>query len=423
LDDIYDRLGLIPFTAEFKYDGQRAQIHVGKDSGRQLFVKIFSRNLEDMTDKYPDVVSLFEHILTNSPETSSFIIDAEIVAIDPINGGLKSFQELSNRARRDVKLNEVKISVCVFAFDIMYLDGKILLEKPFRERRHLLRSHFPPFIPLHELGAARFAHVQSCESDAGKDAVEEFWQTAVDSRSEGLMIKVLDNGEVDGVPSAKRDKSKKKPLPATYEPDKRTLAWLKLKKDYVTGLNDSLDLVPIGAWHGNGRKANWWSPVLLALWDPDAVRLVAVCKCMSGFSDAFYKALKDRYPEDSESCSKQPLWDPLCETGGLNPEVYFKPQEVWEIRGADVTISPVSVAALGAISESRGLSLRFPRFMRVREDKKIDNASTPKFLADMYISQQGKQALGVDDGELVDIDMEDSEADEDLLIDGVVEDL
>ena len=64
--------------------------------------------------------------------------------------------------------------------------------------------------------------------------------------------------------------------------DKRTSAWLKLKKDYVTGLGDSLDLVPIGAWHGNGRKAQWWSPILLAVWDADAGKLVAVCKCMSG---------------------------------------------------------------------------------------------------------------------------------------------
>ena len=64
--------------------------------------------------------------------------------------------------------------------------------------------------------------------------------------------------------------------------DKRTAAWLKLKKDYVTGLSDSLDLVPIVAWHGNGRKAQWWSPILLAVWDPQAGKLVGVCKCMSG---------------------------------------------------------------------------------------------------------------------------------------------
>lgn len=64
--------------------------------------------------------------------------------------------------------------------------------------------------------------------------------------------------------------------------DKRTLAWIKLKKDYVTTLGDSLDLIPIGAWHGNGRKARWWSPVLLAIYDRKLGKPVAVCKCMSG---------------------------------------------------------------------------------------------------------------------------------------------
>ncbi|PCH43768.1 DNA ligase/mRNA capping enzyme [Wolfiporia cocos MD-104 SS10] len=405
LDEIYDRLGLLSFAAEFKYDGQRAQIHASVNDRALVSVKIFSRHLEDMTDKYPDVVSLVEDVFKLSPRMNSFIVDTEIVAINPADGAIRSFQELSNRARKDVKLDEVKVSVCVFAFDIMYLDGQVLLERPFRERRNLLRTHLPPVIPEAK-GAARFDHVRSCESEDGREAIEEFWQTAVNTSCEGLMIKLLDNGDVLEELNQK-EKTRRKPLPATYEPDKRTSAWLKLKKDYVTGLGDSLDLVPIGAWHGNGRKAQWWSPILLAVWDADASRLVAVCKCMSGFSDAFYKSLKDRYPENSETCAAQPVWEPACETGGLKPEVYFRPQEVWEIRGADVTLSPVSVAALGLANKTRGLSLRFPRFMKVREDKNIEDASTPQFLADMYRTQQalGKTETGVDDGELVDVDL------------------
>lgn len=81
---------------------------------------------------------------------------------------------------------------------------------------------------------------------------------------------------------APRDFVSNPPLSLLVSIDKRTSAWLKLKKDYVTGLGDSLDLVPIGAWHGNGRKVQWWSPILLAVWDPNAGKLVAVCKCMSG---------------------------------------------------------------------------------------------------------------------------------------------
>ena len=75
--------------------------------------------------QYPDVISLVEDIFDNSAEIDSFIIDAEIVAIDPSDGSLRSFQELSNRARRDVKLDDVTVSVCVFAFDLMFLNDEV----------------------------------------------------------------------------------------------------------------------------------------------------------------------------------------------------------------------------------------------------------------------------------------------------------
>ncbi|GLB37636.1 putative DNA ligase [Lyophyllum shimeji] len=403
LDEIYEICRDRPFVAELKYDGQRAQIHGSAENGK-VVVSIFSRHLEDMTVKYPDVVCLVKSIFQDHPETTSFILDTEIVAISP-DGGLKSFQELSNRARKDVQLSDIQVLVSVYAFDLMYLDGEVLLELPFRERRDLLHSRFPPFVPS-ERQSARFNHVDSCASTEGRDAVEALWATALESRCEGLMIKLLDNAPMIEGFGDKAAKSRRKGLPATYEPDKRTSAWLKLKKDYVTGLGDTLDLIPIGAWHGNGRKAQWWSPILLGLWQPESGRIVAVCKCMSGFTDVFYKALSERYhlSETSETCSREPLWG--CDTGGLVPEVYFKPQEVWEIRGADITLSPVSVAAKGLVSESRGLSLRFPRFMRVRDDKTIEDASTPHFLAKLWRDQEARGVVSVEEGgddDLIDV--------------------
>ncbi|EJD03124.1 ATP-dependent DNA ligase [Fomitiporia mediterranea MF3/22] len=412
LDEVYDRLGNLPFTAEFKYDGQRAQIHARKNEDGDLFVRIFSRHLEEMTDKYPDIVALVEEMFRSSSLLRSFIIDTEIVAIDAVDGSLRTFQELSNRARKDVRLEDVKIKVCVYAFDLMFLNEESLLEQPFRLRRQKLRSYFPPIHPSSPF-ISKFDHVECCESEEGREAVEEFWQKAVDGRSEGLMIKLLDSREVDEDPNGAKTKQRKKPLPATYEPDKRTLAWLKLKKDYVLGLGDSLDLVPIGAWHGNGRKAAWWSPILLAVWDEGSGQLVGVCKCMSGFTDEFYKSLQERYAEGSEACSRTSLWN--VNSGGYSPEVYFKPQEVWEIRGADITLSPVSVAALGLVSQDRGLSLRFPRFMRVRDDKAITDANTPEFLASMWHKQEsrGRDTGGMDDGDLIDASPEVSEGEED----------
>ncbi|KAG8779366.1 hypothetical protein FRC12_024326 [Ceratobasidium sp. 428] len=420
LDEIYERLGDLAFSAEFKYDGQRVQIHAQRTQKGGVDVKLFSRHLEDMTSKYPDIVHMAETLIAQSDSLNSFILDAEVVAVDPHTGSLRTFQELSNRPRKDVSLNDVKVVVCVYVFDLMYSNGEPLLGKSFRERRQLLRDTFPPFVPDDPF-CSRLAHVQSVESESGREAVEEFWEKAVESQSEGLMIKLLDSGEVLEVdeenPKAKekgKGKGRRKPLPATYEPDKRTSAWLKLKKDYVDGLGDSLDLVPIGGWHGIGRKAGWWSPVLLGLWDPRVDKFVGVCKCMSGFSDAFYKSLNERYSEELGTCSKVPFTD-IDTNGeacvGLVPKAWFKPSEVWEIKGADITLSPISQAAKGLVTGDRGLSLRFPRFIRVREDKALTDASGPDFLAGLWRKQEGKGG-GVDEGELVDASEPDSEESE-----------
>jgi len=132
-----------PFVAEFKYDGQRAQIHAASENGKIVQFKIFSRHLEDMTTKvpifanfliesfsyllfqYPDVQALIASVLKNTSSISTFIMDSEIVAVDSRTGALKNFQELSNRAKKDVKLKDVQISVCVYAFDLMYLNGEV----------------------------------------------------------------------------------------------------------------------------------------------------------------------------------------------------------------------------------------------------------------------------------------------------------
>lgn len=128
--------------------------------------------------------------------------------MDRDTGALKSFQDLSQRARKDVQIQDVKIAVCLFVFDLMYLNGRVsavpsilfdisvshhdmqvLLGSPFRQRRELLREHFPP-LSTEGVTIARLSQVESCESDGGRAAVEQFWQKAVEGRSEGLMIKV-----------------------------------------------------------------------------------------------------------------------------------------------------------------------------------------------------------------------------------------
>ena len=419
LSEMLTKLQGRDFSCEYKYDGQRAQVHCD-DQGK---VSIFSRHLEVMTDKYPDLVALVPQIRGES--VSSFILEGEVVAIDQNSGELKAFQTLTNRAKKDVAINSIKVEVCLFSFDLMYLNGESLLDRPFRERRELLRSLFVE-IPH------RFTWVKNIDAtSADSETVLEFFKNATDIKCEGIMVKVLDNVpnpllQVDDesddakieVPlkppeptkiinqtpkkSAKtkgkaeeKDKDKergtrRKALLSTYEPDKRLDSWLKVKKDYAT-TSDTIDLIPIAGWHGQGRKAKWWSPILLAVRNPITGSLEAVTKCISGFTDKFYKENKERYNEDTgENLISRPNY---IEYPG-NPDVWFEPQEVWEMAFADITKSPTYLAAVGLVDEVRGLSMRFPRFLKVREDKGIDEASTADFLAELWFKQEAKGGGG-----------------------------
>ena len=198
-----------------------------------------------------------------------------------------------------------------------------------------------------------------------------------------------ENGEGE---EAEKKKSRRKALLATYEPDKRLDSWLKVKKDYSSS-SESLDLIPIAGWHGQGRKAKWWSPILLAVRNEESGMLEGVCKCISGFTDAFYKANKAFYDDGTETGQpKNTKWQKpsFIEYSGPSPDIWFEPQEVWEMAFADITLSPTYTAAIGLVSDERGLSLRFPRFLKKRDDKSIEEASTNEFLAGLWRKQEAK---------------------------------
>ncbi|KFY41634.1 hypothetical protein V495_04853 [Pseudogymnoascus sp. VKM F-4514 (FW-929)] len=410
LSEMLTKLQGRDFSCEFKYDGQRAQVHCDANGK----VSIFSRHLELMTDKYPDLVALIPKIRGDS--VNSFILEGEVVAVDRETGDLKTFQTLTNRARKDVDIGSIKIDVCLFAFDLMYLNGEPLLDRPFRERRSLLRSLFVE-LPRH------FTWVQNMDATSqDSEAILEFFKSATDAKCEGIMVKILDDlpdpklkiepedeeaiAEVEEVqtplvipkkgkqkkngekePEKEKRTGRRKALLSTYEPDKRLDSWLKVKKDYSATF-DSLDLIPIAGWHGQGRKSKFWSPILLAVRNETTGSLEAVCKCISGFTDNFYKANKEFYDEDGPNVlGSKPSY--VDYTGGY-PDVWFEPQEVWEMAFADITISPVYTAAIGLVSEERGLSLRFPRFLKKREDKGIDEASTSDFLAGLWRKQEAR---------------------------------
>jgi len=171
---------------------------------------------------------------------------------------------------------------------------------------------------------------------------------------------------------------------ATYEPSKRSFNWLKLKKDYLeTGLGDSVDLCVIGADHGAGKRAGWFGSFLMACWNEDLGCFQSVCKVGTGFSDELLAKLKeqlDEYiinapPSNVKANIKLPQ---------VKCDVYFEPKFVWEIKAADLSLSPMHTAALGSVEAEKGVALRFPRMIRERDDKNPTESTNTDQIVEMY---------------------------------------
>lgn len=351
VSEIIDKFQDTEFTCEYKYDGERAQIHYLENGD----VEIYSRNAERNTGKFPDVVAAISRI--KKPSVRSFVLDCELVAYDREKRKILPFQVLITRARKNVVISDIKVVVCIFAFDILYLNGAPLLQEELSCRRQHLYHSFEE-----EAGLFQFA-TSIISNDL--EEIQKFLEAAVDASCEGLIIKTLNKD-------------------ATYEPSKRSLNWLKLKKDYMENIGDSLDLVPIAAFHGRGKRAGVYGAFLLACYDSSNEEFQSICKIGTGFSETM---LEERSASLGSKVIPQPKpYYRFADT--FNPDVWFEPSEVWEVKAADLTISPVYRAAVGIVDPDKGISLRFPRLLRVREDKNPEEASSSDMVAEMYSSQK-----------------------------------
>jgi len=244
--EVLTRLNGQRFTCEYKYDGERAQVHMLEDGS----FRVYSRSLLDTSAKYPEVPKFVKEAAGSG--VTSFVCDTEVVAYDVKKEKLVPFQVLSTRKKTEESAETAKVQVIVQAFDLMYLNGESLLGRTLAERRDLLRKHFS-VVP----GKFNFAISLDHQEDGDTTVIEEFLDAAVKGQCEGLMVKTLDDN-------------------SHYEPSKRSLNWLKLKKDYLEGLGDSVDLVPIGAYHGKGKRTGFYGAYLLACYDPDTEEFQSV---------------------------------------------------------------------------------------------------------------------------------------------------
>jgi DNA ligase-1 len=241
------------------------------------------------------------------------------------------------------------------AFDMLLLGASDLMVRQFAERRICLEHSVEPRLAVFELASAL--------TSQDPDEILQFLDESIAQGCEGLMIKSAES---------------------VYEPSKRSTSWLKLKKDYIDGIGDTLDLVPIGAWLGKGKRHGSFGSYLLACYNADKQTFESIARVGTGLSDedldTFWTLLNE-----TGKCRQQKPETVLC-SPAIKPHVWIVPSSVWEIKAADLTLSPIHSAAQDFVVGS-GVSLRFPRFVRVRDDKGISDATTSRQVMQMYLEQ------------------------------------
>ena len=332
------------FAAEYKLDGERAQIH--KKSNKII---LFSRSLENITEYYPDVVEK----ISESINADEGIFEAEIVAVNENTGDFLPFQELMHR-RRKYKLEKAvsDYPITVNFFDILYFNGNNCLDEPYQERRKKLKNiikenNFAKLIPMSIV--------------KNKDDISDIIENSINSGCEGLMLKVLT---------------------APYRAGSRGSNWLKLKREYQNELGDSLDLVVIGAFFGRGRRTGKYGTLLLATYNSDSDIFPSICKVGTGFSDESLDQLF-QILSNKVILKKNPRVD-----SSMDADIWFEPELVIEIVASEITLSPIHKTGLDYIRKNTGFALRFPKFTgKIRTEKLAEDASTDEEVMALYKNQ------------------------------------
>ncbi|KAJ8719095.1 hypothetical protein PYW07_016651 [Mythimna separata] len=333
--------------SEIKYDGERVQVH---KKGNEF--KYFSRALKPVM---PHKVSHFKDYLPQAfPKGTDMILDAEVLMVDVNTGKPLPFGTLGVHKRSEFK----DAQVCLYIFDCLYYNGKVLIDLPIRKRRQILYDNM-----VEVTNHVMFSEQKLIEkpSDLAKMIAE-----VLELGLEGLVLKDLES---------------------TYEPGKRH--WLKVKKDYLFdgAMADTADLVVLGAWFGTGKKGGMMSVFLMGCHDTRRNRWVTVTKVHTGHDDSTLERLqKELAPlmvKISQDSNKVPSW--LDCNKGMVPDFVAadpKKQPVWEITGTELTKANLHTAD--------GISVRFPRVTRIRTDKDWETATNLEELKHLYKTSKEK---------------------------------
>lgn len=348
------------FAVEPKFDGFRCQVHLQTKDERQkkkegalgnaafadTKVRIFSRNLEDFTSSFPDLVKgCLEEI-----EAKSVILEGEAIAYNPVSGEFLPFQETTKRRRKyGVTEAAEKMPLKLFCFDLLYLNGKDITKLPYEERRKKLKDIIRDDSVTVMEAIGKIAH------NAG-DLTTQF-EEAITEGLEGVMIKRLD---------------------APYQAGARNFNWIKFKRMIGGELSDTVDCVVLGYIFGTGKRTDFGvGGLLVGVYNSDEDSFESISRIGTGLTDDEWRKVK-------EMADKNKLdHKPARVNSLITPSVWVEPEIVLEIFADEITRSPLHTA--GKKSDKPGYALRFPRLVSFRgSSKRAEDATTVKEIEQMY---------------------------------------
>lgn len=341
-EEIIRRLGRC--AVEVKYDGFRLQVH--KDGQK---VEIYSRNLERMTEMFPEIV---KGMLEEIP-IKEVILEGEAIAVSEETGEFYPFQITIQRKRKyDIEEYSKEYPLKLFCFDLLYLDKEDYTIKPFIERRKTLEKLIK--------GTNTLRVSEMIITDKAKE-IEEFFEEAITRGLEGIMAKRLDAG---------------------YTAGSRNFNWIKLKRSYKGTLMDTIDVVILGYYYGKGARAKLGiGGILVGVYEPFTDTFKTVSKVGSGFTEEEWIRLK-RMLDEIKIDHRHARVDSL-----LSADVWVEPKYVITVRADEITRSPLHTA--GRSLEEPGYALRFPRAVSfIREDKGPEDANTVEEIKKLYDLQR-----------------------------------
>lgn len=331
---------------QYKYDGFRIQIHKkGKN------VRLFSRNLEETTPMFPDII---EGVLKQI-KADSIILDSEGLAFNPESEEFLPFQETTKRRRKHGIEEAAKATpLKAFVFDIMYINGKSLVDTPLKERLQIMAKAI----------------------DGDEVLIEQPGEFVNDPEKMGLMLQEALTKGLEGLIVKRPD--------SLYEAGARNFNWIKLKRHSSGELKDTIDCVILGYIFGRGKRSEFGAGALLVgVYDKEKDEFVTVSKIGTGLTDEEWREIHRR--ADKIKVDKKPA----RVNAVLEPSVWIKPEIVIEVLADEITRSPIHTA--GKTEEESGYALRFPRLVKFRDaDKKAEDATTVKELIEMYGQQYKK---------------------------------